>query len=236
MVKPDVSFKSLINSTFHGDKWPMSKWYKLLKPILQKFRTSRALLIKSHFEDIENFKVLDLGGSIHFWQEVGHILKPKQLVILNIAADHQSVGSNASISDHEAIVLYDGKKIPFGDKEFDLVICNSVMEHVPPSERAGLAAEIDRVAKRFVVQTPAQSFPIEPHFVSPIVHWVPRSIGRMMSTLTPLSLFNGPGYARSMFDEVVLLNEKEMRQLFPKSNIVREKSMGMTKSYMAFSG
>ena len=178
--------------------------------------------------------MLDLGGSIHFWQEVGDILNPQSVVIMNIAADHQSVGSNASIDNISSIVLYDGKNIPYGDKEIDLLICNSVMEHVPKSARLGLVTEIERVSKRYVIQTPAKSFIIEPHFVMPVVHWLPRRLGRILVKISPLAVFNGRNYATAMFDEVNLLDYREVTTLFEERRIIREMSLGMTKSYMVF--
>ncbi|GGB55471.1 hypothetical protein GCM10010833_07750 [Blastomonas aquatica] len=191
-------------------------------------------MIKAQFPEIQQYNVLDLGGSIHFWQEVGDVLKPKSVTIMNIAADHQSVGDDASHDHINSIVLYDGKNIPYGDNEIDLLICNSVMEHVPKDERLALVNEIERVSKRYVVQTPAKSFVVEPHFVMPVVHWIPRPLGRVMVNLSPLAIFNGPRYAKAMFDEVNLLNHREITSLFKQRRIVREMSLGMTKSYMVF--
>src|SRR4051812_34880950 len=58
-------------------------------------------------------------------------------------------------------------RLPFADGEFDLAYCNSVLEHVGPAARGALAREIARVARRYWVQTPAFSFPIEPHALLP---------------------------------------------------------------------
>src|SRR6476660_4598956 len=53
--------------------------------------------------------------------------------------------------------------LPFADEQFDLVYCSSVIEHVAPARRAAFAAELRRVGRGWFVQTPAVSFPIEPH-------------------------------------------------------------------------
>src|SRR5690242_16059744 len=37
--------------------------------------------------------------------------------------------------------------LPFADREFDLVYCSSVIEHVPPALRAAFAAELRRVGR-----------------------------------------------------------------------------------------
>ncbi len=63
--------------------------------------------------------------------------------------------------------------LPFADGEFDLVYCNSVIEHIPPARRQAFAAELRRVARGWYVQTPAWSFPIEPHALLPGAQWLP---------------------------------------------------------------
>ena len=65
------------------------------------------------------------------------------------------------------------ERLPFADGEFDLAYCNSVIEHVPRERRAAFAAELRRVARGWYVQTPARSFPIEPHSLLPGAHWLP---------------------------------------------------------------
>ncbi len=63
--------------------------------------------------------------------------------------------------------------LPFAEGEFDLVYCSSVIEHVPPTRRTAFAAEARRVGRGWFVQTPAWSFPVEPHSLLPFAHWLP---------------------------------------------------------------
>src|SRR4051812_47722348 len=71
-------------------------------------------------------------------------------------------------------VRADATALPFADGAFDLAYCNSVLEHVAPADRPALAREIVRVARTWWVQTPAVSFPVEPHALLPFAHWLPR--------------------------------------------------------------
>lgn len=68
--------------------------------------------------------------------------------------------------------------LPFADGEFDLVYCSSVIEHVAPPDRAAFAAELRRVGRGWFVQTPARSFPVEPHALLPFAHWLPQPLRR----------------------------------------------------------
>ena len=63
--------------------------------------------------------------------------------------------------------------LPFPDGAFDLAYASSVVEHVAPARRARFAAELARVARGLYVQTPAWSFPVEPHALLPAAHWLP---------------------------------------------------------------
>jgi len=94
--------------------------------------------------------------------------------------------------------------LPFADGQFDLVYCSSVIEHVPPARRAAFAAEIRRVGRGWFVQTPAVSFPIEPHSLLPLAHWLPVAARRLYWRLG----------AAGGWEEISLLTRAEMELLF----------------------
>jgi SAM-dependent methyltransferase len=94
--------------------------------------------------------------------------------------------------------------LPFAEEEFDLVYCSSVIEHVPRERRSAFAAEIRRVGKGWFVQTPAYSFPLEPHSLLPGAHWLPRSLRRRYWRLG----------AAGEWEDISLLRKAEMQALF----------------------
>jgi hypothetical protein len=94
--------------------------------------------------------------------------------------------------------------LPFGDREFDLAYSSSVIEHVSPARRAAFAAEVRRVARGFYVQTPAYSFPIEPHSLLPLAHWLPARARRSYWRLG----------AAGDWEEIQLLRRSELEALF----------------------
>jgi SAM-dependent methyltransferase len=95
--------------------------------------------------------------------------------------------------------------LPFADREFDLVYCSSVIEHVPPARRAAFAAELRRVGRGWFVQTPARSFPIEPHSLLLGAHWLPIGLRRRYWRL---------GASGDDSDSIRLLGRRELESLF----------------------
>jgi len=111
--------------------------------------------------------------------------------------------------------------LPFATDEFDLVYCSSVIEHVPPVRRAAFAAEVRRVGRGWYVQTPAFSFPIEPHSLLPGAHWMPVRLRRRYWRL---------GAARE-WEEISLLRRGELEELFGPA--VPERFGPLVKSWVS---
>ena len=114
-------------------------------------------------------------------------------------------------------------RLPFGDGEFDLAFSNSVIEHVPPERRAAMAAELRRVARGWWVQTPAWSFPIEPHALLPAAHWLPVALRRPYWRL---------GVAGE-WEDARLLRRGELKALLPGGKVVAERVGPLTKSWVS---
>ena len=111
--------------------------------------------------------------------------------------------------------------LPFADGEFDLAYGSSVIEHVAPESRAAFARELRRVARGWYVQTPAFSFPVEPHALLPFAHWLPPRLRRPYWKL---------GVAGD-WEDVALLRRREMAELFGEP--VAERAGPLVKSWVS---
>jgi SAM-dependent methyltransferase len=111
--------------------------------------------------------------------------------------------------------------LPFADGAFDLAYCSSVIEHVAPRDRAAFARELRRVARGWYVQTPAFSFPVEPHALLPIAHWLPPRLRRAYWRL---------GVAGD-WEQIELLRRAEMAALFGEP--VAERVGPLVKSWVS---
>lgn len=207
-------------------------WNTLIGPWQRRFRRSRAQRILARYPDIVGSRVVDIGGSLPFWQNVDAILRPAEVVIYNIS-DHRMNMGERNVAARIRAELYDGVRVPEGDGSADFVICNSVIEHVPPAERENLAREIRRVGRNFIVQTPSPQFPLELHFGLPFIHWLPRRLGRTLAKASPFALLAGAD-AQRYFDETRLVGIPELAKYFPRSTIEIERFAGLPKSLIAF--
>jgi SAM-dependent methyltransferase len=115
------------------------------------------------------------------------------------------------------------ERLPFEDGAFDLAYSSSVVEHLAPERRAAFAAEIRRVARGWWVQTPAWSFPVEPHALLPFAHWLPLGARRAYWRLG----------AAGGWEEIHLLRRRELAALFDGGAVISERSGGLVKSWIA---
>src|SRR4051812_19389965 len=114
------------------------------------------------------------------------------------------------------------RRLPFDDGAFDLAYASSVIEHVAPATRPAFAAEVRRIARGWFVQTPAWSFPIEPHALLPLAHWLPPTLRRPYWRLG----------AAGPWEDIRLLRRAELEALFG-APILAERMGGLVKSWIA---
>lgn len=174
-------------------------------------------------------RILDVGGYEFNW-----MLLPFSpcVTLLNL-----SVPRERERESNFALVVADGKHLPFKNGAFDLVYSNSVIEHLGSFENQQLfAAECQRVGHGYYVQTPNKLFFVEPHLITPFIHWLPRRIQRLLlRNFTVWGWITRPSsrYCESFMNEVRLLNRTDLQQLFPDADIIHERFLGLSKSIIA---
>ncbi|AEN73886.1 Methyltransferase type 11 [Rhodothermus marinus SG0.5JP17-172] len=200
--------------------------HKIYLLFQKRFRPKRMGSFVQLFTVDSSTRVLDVGGTLLNWSFVK--VKP-QLTILNIHPPAEPMPPNVKW------VVGDARCMPFEDQSFDVVFSNSVIEHVGDWEdQRAFAREIRRVGKRYFVQTPNYYFPVEPHFITPFIHWLPRNIGRRVVGLTVRNLLTRDVQKSvELFDEVHLLRPRDMKKLFPDAEIIFERFLGLPKSILA---
>jgi glycosyltransferase involved in cell wall biosynthesis len=207
-------------------------WYRLQAYLRKRrFRFVQRLLV----ELPPAYELLDVGGTQEFWRQLN--FQPEDGTILLYNLNSQNKSTITGITDQ----MGDARDMrEFPDQHFDLVFSNSVIEHVGSyQQQEQMAREVRRVGKRYCVQTPNRYFPIEPHVLWPCFQFLPRHWQIFILTSTR-SLWGwritSKEEAERYVDGIRLLSEKELRVLFPDARIYREKFLGLTKSFLVYSG
>jgi hypothetical protein len=205
--------------------------HTLYRRVSPWFRRGRMRRFEQTLAPAHGERLLDVGGTPSFWQEY---TADNPITLLNQSA----IGWPAEAAARRfTTVIGDGCALPFADASFDVVLSNSVIEHVGTWERQqAFAGETRRVGRRLWIQTPAREFFIEPHLVAPFIHWLPRKAQRrLIRNFTLRGWMDRPTVQQveEFLAEVRLLTFDEMRTLFPDCTILRERFLGMTKSYIA---
>lgn len=172
-------------------------------------------------------QILDVGGFVFNWSLMP--VRP-HLTILNL--DFPLESERAA-----SWVVADGRSMPFHDGAFEMVFSNSVIEHLGDfASQQRFAQEIQRVGLRYFVQTPNRWFPVEPHLITPLIHFLPRTWQRLLlRNFTVWGWVTRPSREQCarFLEEVALLDYQKMRSLFPGAEIHRERFLGFTKSLIA---
>jgi len=93
-----------------------------------------------------HMKILDVGGEQPILQK---ITRAKDYYQINIADEINQ--SPTYLTAHVKSLYYDGKKLPFSDRSFEVVVCVDVLEHVPQQDRLNFIKEMLRVTKKQLI-------------------------------------------------------------------------------------
>jgi Methyltransferase domain len=193
------------------------------------FRRQRMTQFIATFRPDARDRILDVGGYAGFWADSGIA---SNITLLNI---HPVADEGLPPNMHT--VFGDGTALTYEDKSFSIVFSNSVIEHLGNFEnQRRFANECIRVGHGLWIQTPFKSFPIEPHFLSPFIHFFPKGFQRrMLRNFTVWGWLTRPSdkQIEDILAEIRLLTLAEMKSLFPDCEIKREKLLGLTKSLIA---
>lgn len=178
--------------------------------------------------------IIDVGGEQIFWELMGVAGNPNlNFLILNIEAEETTL-PNFSSAAGDATDMRE-----FGDRVFDLVFSNSCIEHVGGyRDQEGMAREIRRIGRDYILQTPNRYFPIEPHHLFPFFNFLPLRIKVILLCrfrITHSQKKMNQEEALRVAQEIRLLSFRELRRLFPDARIERERFLGMTKSFIVSS-
>lgn len=197
-------------------------------------RSRRWQLFSETFPEIEELRVLDLGGTVESWNRAP--IRPRHVTVLNLFEPGKSDDSWITPRAGDACSASETLSESGIDPHFDLVFSNSLIEHVGGhARRSDLARQVLRLAPRHWVQTPYRYFPVEPHWLFPGMQFMPAAARVAIAWKWPLVHTRPDSYddAREAVLWTELVGLTEMRDYFPTSTILRERMLGLPKSLIA---
>ena len=219
--------KKMIN--YQSEKSPA---FKLRKKRAERIKS----IIKESYDKYSEVNIIDIGGTKTYWNIIPteFLIEHKvHISVVNLPSDNPFPENDNIFSFYED----DGcNLVKFPDNSFHIAHSNSVIEHVGnDSNREKFAREIKRVARVYYLQTPNYWFPIEPHFVTPVFHWLPRKIRIKLVCCFALGWYKRAktyNEAEKFVDNCRLLTKKELKVLFPEAIIFKERILFFIKSFM----
>jgi hypothetical protein len=217
---------------------------KLAGAYSRSARRKRKRLFLTRLEPRVGDRILDLGGDDGAY--IAQVLPFREGVVV---ADISPKALERASADYgfETLLLDESGRIPESDGSFDIVFCSSVIEHVTVDKedlekystnaafarsalerQRLLAQEVRRIGRAYFVQTPNKYFLIESHSWLPgLIVFLPRRFQMRL-----LRLMNR-WWPKKTEPDWNLLTYSKMQDLFPDAQILRERSLGMTKSIIA---
>jgi hypothetical protein len=196
-------------------------------------RARRWEIFARSFPDAADMRVLDLGGTVDFWMRAP--LRPRSVMVMNLEPEETDAEWLTAVSGDacRASAVLAAHGLPTA---YDLVFSNSLIEHVGGhAQRWSLAHEVRALAPRHWVQTPYRYFPVEPHWVFPLMQFLPVTAQATVALRWPLAPSRPPtrAEAQDSVQWVELLGIAELRGYFPGDRLVMDRVAGLVKSIVA---
>ena len=212
----------------------MPTWRRWVKPIRARARRKRHEVFLQLIAPLPRpISIVDVGGAQRFWELVELIDQNEvNVTLVNVRPMPTRYPNFQSVTGDARSLTQ------FGDRAFDVVFSNSVIEHVGSYEdQAAMAGEVMRIGRYFYVQTPNRRFPIEAHFYFPLFQFLPTRLRVWLVRSLPLypgGRIKSRARALEVVSEIRLMTLRELKALFPGAKVRREKTLGLTKSFMVF--
>jgi hypothetical protein len=201
------------------------------KSISSRCRAARFRELMRRFPELERMRVLDLGGTPHFWHSAP--VRPAYVTTLNL--DNQ-YDVQESWLEHVVADACDIAALDFCAGDYSLVVSNSLIEHVGGYQRRKeLSRVIAAAAPAHWIQTPDRYFPIEPHYLAPGFQFLPIKMRAAAIRHWPIAherVYTGADAVAQVLT-IDLISATELQHLFPYSEIWHERLVGVSKSIVA---
>ena len=214
--------------------------YSRSDSFVNRLRSRRSILLKDCLERLDPAsrpaRILDIGGTHVFWTMLGLAdLDRFHITLLNLEQEVLPAGIRGFES-----VRGTAMKLDYGPGDFDFVFSNSVIEHMGSRDgQVRMAQEVQRLSPRYMIQTPAFWFPLEPHSHLPGFQFLPHEVRAVLIRHFHINYFPaGATYEECLraSHSTIMLTAGQFHRLFPGARLHKERLFGLVKSYTAIGG
>ena len=199
-------------------KNPLTKFRSI---IAHKARVKMYKRFESLATPTENDKVLDIGvtpdNSLLESNDFEKMYPYTQNITMSTIEDASNleyVFNGAKFVRNEP-----GKPFPFYDKQFDILFCSAVLEHVGDDDtQRQFVDECIRVARKIYLTTPNKYFPIEFHTYLPFIHYLPRRTHQKILRLLKMNFW-------AETSNLNLLTKKRLLSMLPMGGSTYKNAM-----------
>ena len=178
----------------------------------------------------EQTRVLDVGITSHAREDSNFFVKwypyPGRLTCVGLDSSNRI----KQLFPHLRYVQIAPGPLPFQDKAFDIGVSSAVIEHVGDRKaQRDHIRELLRVCRNIFVTTPNCYFPIEPHTMLPLLHYLPAPLWRKT-----LNILRRQFYASE--EKLNPLSANQLQNLFPKEanlSIKKVRLLGLPTNLVA---
>lgn len=181
-------------------------------------------------------QIIDIGGTAQYWRLVpAEFLESRNVTVTIVNIPGSALPPN---SERFTYVTADGCDLSmFESQSFDIAHSNSVVEHVGDwSRMKAFASEVKRVGRSYFVQTPNYWFPVEPHCMTPLIHWLPKPTRLWLVMQFRLGHWQRAGsvdHGMTIIESARLLTGRMFKALFDDAEVVTERLLLLPKSFAA---
>jgi methyltransferase family protein len=212
------------------DDSPSGLLWRLTSRLTSRSRRRRFDRFMAEMHPRQADRILDVGVTDSAWRSSNFVEAmypwPERITAVGL----EPMPEFARLFPAVKLVAADARALPFPDRTFEIGFSNAVIEHVGSrADQRRFVAEIARTCRRVFIATPNARFPVDPHTLLPVVHWLPRSIRHPLLRRT--------GNAKWASEEALNpLDAGQLRSLFPAGTsvrIVRQRLLGLTTVVIA---
>lgn len=201
---------------------------KFLSSSAINVRTDQYNFFKKHFRPNAKTKILDVGVAaeevlpdVNMFEKLYRHRNKLTLATIEDARKLKKIYPKT-----KTVKIFQHKKLPFKDKEFDVAVSWATLEHVGNyKQQKEFIDELSRVSKRYYLTTPYRWCVYEPHTGLPFVQWLPLNIFRKICKMTGRDFWATEQNLNPLF-------VRDVKKMYPKAKVKIYKMFGFLPSHL----